>query len=186
MAYRNGTYVAFHAEGTSDPTASDIKYYNTLKMWHGNEDIEFSMVNSHNKAAAVRDSSMRSTLRNSLLERLRNSKNMLLIVGDATRFDNDWVPFEIANAIDTYRLPIISAYPNYLNITAPNHPELRGLWPEALRSRIDRGVARVIHVPFRMEPIKDAISRFSHNSPPDGGLVYYSVDAYKKWGLVSA
>jgi len=33
MAYHNGTYVAFHAGGTTDPTASDIKYYN-------DEDVE--------------------------------------------------------------------------------------------------------------------------------------------------
>ena len=34
MAYRNGTYVAFHAGGITDPTESDIKYYNLLKN-HG-------------------------------------------------------------------------------------------------------------------------------------------------------
>ena len=33
MAYRNGTYVAFHAGGVTDPTKSDIKYYNLLKSW---------------------------------------------------------------------------------------------------------------------------------------------------------
>lgn len=186
MAYRNGTYVAFHAEGTSDPTASDIKYYNTLKMWHEHEDIEFSMVNSHDKASSVRDNSKRSTLRNSLLERLRNSKNMILIIGDTTRFDNDWVPFEIASAIDSYGLPIIAAYPKYMNITAPNHPDLRALWPEALRTRIDNGTARVIHVPFRKEPIKDAASRFSHDALPSGSLIHYTVEAYKNWGLVAA
>ena len=32
-----------------------------------------------------------------LPERLRNSRNMVLIVGETTRFDTDWVPFEIDN-----------------------------------------------------------------------------------------
>jgi hypothetical protein len=31
MTYRNGTYVAFHANKTKQPTESDIKYYNLLK-----------------------------------------------------------------------------------------------------------------------------------------------------------
>ena len=43
MAYRNGTYVAFHAEGTNVPTDSDIKYYNLLKMWTAKKDDDFSM-----------------------------------------------------------------------------------------------------------------------------------------------
>lgn len=110
MAYRSGTYVAFHAEGNSDPTERDMKYYRMLQAWHQHEKIEFSLVNSHDESSAVRDSSKRETLRRSLMERLRNSQMMLLIVGDTTRLDSDWVPFEIAQAIDSYKLPIITAY----------------------------------------------------------------------------
>lgn len=39
MAYRNGTYIAFHAEGKTDPTASDIKYYRMLKAWHEHDGV---------------------------------------------------------------------------------------------------------------------------------------------------
>jgi hypothetical protein len=31
--------------------------------------------------------------------------------------NNDWVPFEIAQAVDTYKLPIIAAYPATLILT---------------------------------------------------------------------
>ena len=55
------------------------------------------MIHSHDKASSVRDSSKRETLRRSLPERLRNSRNMVLIVGETTRFDTYWVPFEIDN-----------------------------------------------------------------------------------------
>jgi len=80
MAYRNGTYVAFHADGTNIPGGnSDIDYYNLMKAWSANSTVEFNMINSHEKASAVRDGSLRETLRKSLLERLRNSKNMVLI-----------------------------------------------------------------------------------------------------------
>ncbi len=41
MAYRSGTYVAFHANRTTDPTESDIKYYNLLKMWDENDAFDF-------------------------------------------------------------------------------------------------------------------------------------------------
>lgn len=185
MAYRNGTYVAFHANGTSDPTESDMKYYNTLRMWHNNEDIEFSMVNSHEKASSVRDSSTKQTLRNSLLERLKNSKNFLIIIGDTTRFDNDWVPFEITNAIDNYKLPVIAVYPKYDYIVQPNHQDIRNLWPEALRARIDNRTARTIHIPFKQNPIKDAISQFSIQKYPNGSLSYYGIDIYRKWGIAA-
>jgi hypothetical protein len=84
MAYRNGTYVAFHANGTNIPSKSDIDYYNLMKAWTAKTDDDFTMNNSHDKASAVRDSSKKATLRASLLERLKNSKNMVLIIGETT------------------------------------------------------------------------------------------------------
>lgn len=182
MAYRNGTYVAFHANGTDVPTDSDIKYYNLMKAWTEKTDDDFSMVNSHDKASSVRDSSKKATLRASLQERLRNSKNMVLIIGETTRYDTDWVPFEIEQAVDTYEIPIIAAYPGYESILAPD--QLFGLWPDALATRIRNKTARVIHIPFKKEPIKAAISAYSHDSLPKGSLSFYTKETYQKWGII--
>ena len=64
MAYRNGTYVAFHADGNNLPGGkSDIDYYRMLQAWSAHPDDEFTLVNSHEKASAVRDSSLKATLR---------------------------------------------------------------------------------------------------------------------------
>ena len=184
MAYRNGTYVAFHADGNNLPGGrSDIDYYRMLQAWSAHPDDEFTMVNSHEKASAVRDSSLKATLRASLLTRLANSKNMLLIIGKTTSSDTDWVPFEIENAVDKYKIPIIAAY------TMIEGPILNGMvgsgyWPYALRKRINDGTANVIHIPFRRAPIFSAISQFSHNVVPNGqGLGFYLAASYEAWGI---
>jgi len=183
MAYRNGTYIAFHAAGTNRPGQSDIDYYNLLKAWTAKSDDQFTMINSHEKSCSVRDSSLRSTLRNSLLERLRNSKNMVLIIGETTRSDTDWVPFEIAKAVDVYGLPIIAAYTIFAKpIRSPK--ALSQYWPQALSLRINNGTANVIHIPFKKEALKDAVSQFSHESPPVGkGLGIYADEAYSSFGI---
>ena len=139
--------------------------------------------NTHDKFSAVRDSSKKATLRNALIERLRNSKNLLLIVGETTREDRDWVPFEIEKAVDTYGIPIIVAYTVYTD--AIRDPEaLASYWPAALSIRIKNGSASAIHVPFREAPIYDAIEQFSHQKLPiGGGLGIYSNDAYATWGI---
>lgn len=184
MAYRNGTYIAFHADGTNIPGGqSDIDYYNLLKAWTAKTDDSFSMINSHDKASSVRDSSKKATLRASLQERLRNSKNMLLIIGDTTRLDTDWVPFEIQQAIDNYQIPIIAAYTGYKQpILVP--AQLSGLWPSALAIRINNGTARVIHIPFKKAPIAAAIDQFDLNNKPIDGLTYYLQKTYQGWGLL--
>jgi hypothetical protein len=91
-----------------------------MKAWTEKDDDDFTMINSHDKASSVRDSSKKATLKASIQERLRNSKNMVLIIGKTTRFDMDLVPFEIGQAIDSYKIPIIAAYLNYDYILAPD------------------------------------------------------------------
>lgn len=183
MAYRNGTYIAFHADGNNRPGKTDIDYYNLMKAWTAKSDDDFTMINSHEKASAVRDSSLHATLRRSLQERLRNSKNMVLVIGETTRLDTDWVPFEIQQAVDQYQIPIIAAY------TMCDKPmrEPRALsqhWPQALASRIADGTAHVIHIPFKKAPLKDAIGQFSHSKfPSGGGLGVYSDSAYVNFGI---
>ncbi len=184
MAYRNGTYVAFHAGGISDPTKSDIKYYNTMKMWSASDNIEFSLIDSHDKTSSVRDSSKKETLKRALVTRLRNSKQFLLILTKTTKNDTDWVPFEISYAVDECSLPLILAYPDYNKIMAPD--QLSDYWPAALKTRIQNQSARAIHIPFKKDPVMDAISQFNitNKNYPIDGLGYYSKEAHQEWGLL--
>lgn len=181
MAYRNGTYIAFHAEGKTDPTASDIKYYRILKAWHAHGDIDFRFVNSHEKASAVRDTSKKATLVKSLVERLRNSRNMVLIIGQTTRFDTDWVPFEIYYAVDICQLPIIAVYTDAPFVIYPQ--ALSNLWPPAFASRINNGTVRAIHIPFKRAAIDDAIQQFDYQNPPPLSLNHYNEEAHHQFGI---
>ena len=182
MAYRNGTYIAFHANGTVLPGKSDMDYYRLLKMWSEKSDDDFSMIDSHEKTAAVRDSSKRATLRARLQERLSKSKNMVLIIGETTRMDDDWVPFEIQQAVDQYKIPIIAAYTEWdKRILSPQY--LSGYWPAALASRINSGTARVVHIPFKKLPLTDAVANLSHSNLPPDSLSYYTADTYDRWGI---
>lgn len=183
MAYRNGTYVAFHAEGSSDPTASDIKYYRLMMAWHANDTSTFNFYNSHEKVGAVRDTSQDATIKRSLRERLDNSKNMVLIIGQKTKLDTDFVPYEINYAAGTCRIPIIAAYPGQRIIRDPK--ALSSLWPSALSERINNSSASVIHIPFDQKAIEDAVSQFTHDKlPAGGGLGTYNDAAYRSFGLL--
>lgn len=183
MTYRNGTYIAFHANGTNIPGQSDIKYYQLMCAWSANPDDDFTLINSHEKASAVSDKSQDATLRRSLHERLANSKNMVLILGSTTKNDTDWVPFEIENAVDKYAIPIIAAYVDYDKpIRKPK--EFSAYWPESLKLRIEAGTANVIHVPFKKTVLLAAMKQFSHDNLPNAkGYGYYSDDAYKQFKI---
>jgi hypothetical protein len=184
MAYRNGTYIAFHAEGKTDPTASDIKYYRMLKAWHENDGTNFRFVNSHEKVDAVKDTASKQKIVNSLKERLDCSKNFVLILGPKTNQDTDFVPFEIQYAADECNIPFIIVYTEYTGILNPGSHRVE--WPAALRARIDKNSISVIHIPFKRGLIDDAIGRYNLTTKPDGSLVHYKKEFQERHGVTFA
>ncbi len=76
MAYRNKTYVCFASE--------DIKSYWLMTAWKENEHIDFNFYDAHD-LANVLDTSQPETTRRRLRERLANTKQAVLLVGDLTR-----------------------------------------------------------------------------------------------------
>lgn len=183
MPNRTGTYVAFDGLGQTDPTKSDFRYYATLQAWNENKNIEFKLTNSHEKTAAVRDTSSRATLFSRIQERFRYSKNMLIIISKDTRFTGSVLSYEIEQAVDTYQIPLIIAYPGYSAICDVD--ALSNLWPKTLAERIDNPGVEAIHIAFKKEPIFDAISRFYVNGENlSNGKNYYNRQSYIDWGLV--
>lgn len=181
MANRTGVYVVFHAGGTTDPTASDRRYYGTLQMWDANKHHEFTFTNSHDKTNAVRDSSKKETLERALKARLNASKSVLLIATASTPQDTDWVPFEIDYAVESCGLPIIVAYPERL----PSDLPVRAFWPAALAKHVAANRVRTLHIPFLQKPIMQAIAQFSVQDLPYYAVTTYTEDTYRRWGVIA-
>ena len=108
-SYRNGVYVAFNGGGTTNPTESDIKYFNILKGWHNNKEIDFNFINSHDKTSEIRDTSNDETFKRTLNERLENSQAFLLITTKNTSKPSKWLLYEIDRVINKYKIRVFSA-----------------------------------------------------------------------------
>ena len=179
MANRTGTYIAFDGLGKVNPTESDFKYYATMQAWSAGKNIDFKFVNSHDKTAAVRDTSLRNTLETRIRERLAVSKNCIVILSDDTRKSGSMLSYEVEKAVDLYEIPLICVYPGYEKINVPS--KLSSRWPDALTSRINNGAADAIHVPFKKDILLTAINKFSVNgSSPGGSLITYTNEAQEE------
>ena len=182
MAYRSGTYIAFDGLEQTDPSKSDFKYYATIQAWAKNKDIDFKYVDSHDKTYAVRDSSKKETLKARIRERLANSKNTLVILSSDTRKSGSMLSYEIEEAVDNYKLPLIVTYVDYLIVATPD--QLSDYWPYALSSRIGNSVVRAIHIPFIKGAILDAIGQFNLSKMPETAKNYYSEQAHRSFGVL--
>lgn len=76
MAYRNKTFVSFASE--------DITSYRLMQAWKANRHIAFDFHDAHDLNVAL-DTSQPETIRRRLRERLANTKQVVLLVGEKTR-----------------------------------------------------------------------------------------------------
>ena len=87
MSYKNKTYVAFDGD-------NDIQYYRTMQMWKANENIDFDFYDAHD-LNTIYDSSKEESIKAQLRIRMANSKQMILLVGENTKYLRKFVPWEI-------------------------------------------------------------------------------------------
>ncbi len=103
MAYRNKTFVSFASE--------DIHLYRLMCAWKENEHIDFNFHDAHDLNTAL-DTSQPDTIRRRLRERLANTKQVALLVGDTTRrkaADEDSFIYYEVEVIKRLELPVVFA-----------------------------------------------------------------------------
>lgn len=145
MAYRNKTYVCFDAD-------QDMKYYNMLIAWSENDKFDFEIYNAH-EINNLRKHSSEETIKKKLLERLKNSKVMIVLVGEKTKNLYKYVRWEIEKAIEL-DIPIIA-----VNIVKDSNGKYNrnvdnDNCPKILKE------TTALHIPFREKIITKAINEW--------------------------
>ena len=183
MTNKTGNYTAFYATQLGSESnlranaVKDFVYYNMLRAWKG-KDSTFPFVDSHNKNYNVRDSSdWETTLKPRLRERINKSKNLIFFLSKDTK-NSRAVREEINYAINVNELPIIVVYPDYkeksdiINCTSNTiKQKIKDIWEQVPIFNNSKGVVPVLHVPYKKELIRTALSnsnfRYSTKTTPD-------------------
>jgi MTH538 TIR-like domain (DUF1863) len=168
VPYRNKLYIAFDGD-------EDMEYYRTLQMWKANQYIDFDFYNAHDLNTA-RDTSLPDSIKAQLRDRMVNSKVVLLLVGQRTKFLRLFVPYEVklARRLD---IPVVVA----------NLNKKRGYDANRCPSAVTDNPVSTVHVSFESRIIKHALNYFpneyrSMKLAPSSTLEYPASD-YRQVGL---
>lgn len=143
MSYKNKTYVAFDGD-------NDMWAYRYMRGWKANDHIDFDFHDAHDLNSA-RDTSTEESIKTQLRIRMQNSKQMLLLVGENTKYLRKFVPWEIELARKK-EIPII-----VVNLNNKKSYD-DDLCPSAVKDW-----TYTINVPFKMKIIKYALDNFPDN-----------------------
>jgi len=163
MAYANKTYVCFDAD-------TDIHYYRLMTAWKENDKIEFNFHNAH-EINNLRDGSSEETIKAKLRERLRNTKVLVVLIGENTKNLYKYVRWEIEWAIEK-NIPIIAVNLNKMKIMDDK------LCPPILKDKL------AIHIPFGQKIMDYALNHWpasyeSHKMKGDTGAFTYKDSVYE-------
>lgn len=167
MVYRNKTYIAFDGD-------TDIGYYNLLKAWKENNNINFNFYDAHSLNTA-RDSSLTESIKNQLRERFNNSKIFVILVGQKTKSNRKYIPWEIEQALKR-KLPII-----VVNLNNKRERDV-DTCPSLLKNEL------AIHIPFEARILNYAIQNWSdqdkyYRKRGEFSPYSYNNSVYKRLGL---
>jgi hypothetical protein len=168
MAYRNKTYIAFDAD-------NDMQYYRLLTAWKKNGRFpNFDFYDAH-EINNLKPYSSEETIKRRLLERLRNTKLFVLLIGQHTKNLYRYVRWEIQKAIE-FDIPIIA-----ININKKRERD-NDRCPPALRDEL------AIHISFEQKIIEYAFDHWidkhrQHRKNGDTGAYRYKSSVYKDLGL---
>lgn len=160
MVNRTGNYTAFYVEepfsdsNLKEFATKDFVTYNQLKAWKG-LDSSFPFVDSHAKNYNVRDGSeWEKTLKPRLHDRLKMSKNIILVLSSIT-VSSRALREEIDFGINTCGLPIIVIYPEYKEKSdiidcdkETFSQKIINLWNQLPIFRGSMNKVPTIHIPF--------------------------------------
>jgi hypothetical protein len=173
MAYRNKTFVSFASE--------DIRYYRLMQAWRDNERIEFDFHDAHDLNTAL-DTSQPDTIRRRLGERLANTKQVVMLIGEVTRRKAadpaSFIHYE-AEAVARRDLPVVLVNLNG-NRTIPEGYIPDAIWPLC-----------TVSVSFNARIIQHALDQFPNEHASSGSarrglrerLRVYPPDVYRALGL---
>lgn len=167
MPYRNKTYVCFDGD-------TDIHYYRLMMAWKQNDGILFNFHNAHELNFA-RDSSQEESIKRQLRERLKETKCLVVLIGQQTRYLYKFVKWEMEQAL-SLGLPIIGVNLNGLRKQDGN------LCPPVIRSEL------VVYVSFNAKIVQHAMDHWPQefaNLRREGhsGPYFYNDDVYRRLGL---
>ncbi|ELY2010071.1 TIR domain-containing protein [Flavobacterium psychrophilum] len=167
MAYQNKTYVCFDAD-------TDILMYRLMTAWKENDKIEFNFHNAH-EINNIRDGSSEATIKTKLRERLKDTKVLVVLIGENTKNLYKYVRWEIEWAIE-----------NDIAIVAVNLNNKKqmdnALCPPLLKDKL------AIHIPFGQKIMNYALNNWpsssaNHKKNGDTGAYTYKDSVYTELGI---
>lgn len=140
MSYKNKTYVIFDGD-------NDMWAYAYMKGWKNNDRIDFDFEDAHDIKPLTYNAKDESYIKSRLRERMKSASQVIVLIGESTKYLYKYVRWEIELALEL-DLPIIA-----VNLNKTRNID-NSLCPPILKSQ------NAIHISFNLKIIQFSLDEF--------------------------
>tara|TARA_R110000850_G_scaffold177417_1_gene303259 strand:- start:4331 stop:4765 length:435 start_codon:yes stop_codon:yes gene_type:complete len=144
-----------------------------MRGWRANENIDFNFFDAHD-LKPLTDLAGEDTVKRRLKERLSNTKQAIVIIGDSTKNLYRFVRWELQTCLDL-DIPIIA-----VNLDGSRRQN-NDFCPAIIRDEY------VVYIPFKLKIIQHALdnfpSEYHRRNLSDKGPRFYNESIYKQLGI---
>lgn len=169
MSFKDPAYVIFDGD-------EDMWSYAYMKGWKANDRIDFDFRDAHDLGVMTARAQDEEYVKSQLRDRMKQSKSVVVLVGNKTRNLYKFVRWELDLAIEL-GLPIV-----VINLNNKRHMD-QDLCPPIIRDIC------AVHIPFKLQAIKHALNHWPDQfngltaATKQLGARIYSDAQYTAWGL---
>ena len=157
------TYIAFDAYGIKDKLNSNWPYLRNLLAWQHSfpERFGFNDLEDMVKLHELGDDPLETRIQKFLIKKIEAADNLLVVSSAQMNVESPILNWQIKQAVQTYRLPVIVAYAGVSALTPGVIEENLCHLPVKLREYMAEGSAKVAHVPLNMDKVERACKFYS-------------------------
>ncbi len=179
MDNRQGTYIAYDANGVKDHVNSNLHNHKMLEDWQRMNPGRFNFINIEDIHLSSSNEILQettTTLKHHLERQMAKADNMLVVVSPVLNPDSPILNWQISRGVNHFHLPIVIAYAGLDRI---DDHTIQTYWewlPAKFRKYLTQYPwARMAHVPLVRDKVQRALATYSAGKqvyPWDGTTIF--------------
>lgn len=158
----NKTYIAFGTIGQADAVCGKMEPFHLIEHWNGMHPGHMHFLNFQDLASPFTHEDLFGlTQKRRMIDTMADADNLLVPVSPLLDADDPILNWQISQAVNGFRLPVVIAYAGLQKIEEEDIRKHLGWLPAKIRKYMSRDSARMAHIPLTYDKLERALTTYS-------------------------
>ena len=156
------SYLVFDPVGVATSERNNLRYFHQMFEWQRLYPNRFDFLNTEDiEFYAGLGEKLEKNMKRHFIELMGEADHIIVPASATTNVDSPLLNWQISQAVNGFRLPVIVCYMGVENIFVKDFVRYENWVPAKIRKYISRDSALIAHIPFTRDKLERAVASFS-------------------------